>query len=190
MEVITADSYRYRYWKATEDFTDLSSYHAILNTIESEVVTGVDPDEYKAQLYTEIEFLKQFSTELETNADYWINLYYTSEQFTGSSGGSSVIKNNSKMSNVGSVIMNGSLNPPDLDCKIDTRGILMGAVVGGFANAIKGALVGAAGGTIAVPGFGTVTGAVAGFMVGFATGFTSGVVLGTITSLALTCGRH
>lgn len=75
-------------------------------------------------------------------------------------------------------------------CKINTRGLLIGAVYSGVKGAIGGALIGAAGGTVTLPGVGTVTGAVGGGVFGAASGFTWGIIDGVATQLLETCFRY
>lgn len=59
-------------------------------------------------------------------------------------------------------------------CSVDWKSVWQSAVLTGAGGAISGAYYGAAGGTIIVPGAGTVTGGVTGGVVGGAGGFISG----------------
>ncbi|MFC1225068.1 hypothetical protein ACFE6N_14735 [Pedobacter sp. BG31] len=188
-EVLTSVGYRNNYRIATENYTDLNSYIFTLNAISQDIInTALLTVDEKVMMYTEIEFLKQFATDLETNPDYWITMYAPIEYRNQTS----FIKNSSLMSigNIdltGKTIMAGA--KPNQGCKIDTRSVLIGGVVSGFWAAVGAAKVGALAGTVTVPGIGTVTGAVSGFMAGFASGFTVGVVTGVVGSLLYTCGR-
>ena len=68
-------------------------------------------------------------------------------------------------------------------CKVSWRAVWGGAVGGG----ITGAIIGGTGGTVALPGVGTVTGAVAGGVFGFAKGFVGGAASGVAQELLLSC---
>ncbi|SFA50205.1 hypothetical protein SAMN04488511_10913 [Pedobacter suwonensis] len=163
-------------------------YIVAMDGIASDMIASIHVSEDdKVLMYTEIELLKQLATELETNPDFWINLYAPPVLEPVPATG--FLKTASLMS-VGTT--SGPVRyatSPRQGCKIDTRGVLASAVVGGFWSAIASAKVGAVAGTVTVPGIGTVTGAVSGFMAGFAFGFTTGAVTGVIGSLLLTCGR-
>jgi hypothetical protein len=65
---ITEETYRVYYWEATQNYTDLASYITALNGIASTMLAdwGVT-EEKKVLMYTEIETLKQYATDLETN---------------------------------------------------------------------------------------------------------------------------
>lgn len=187
---ITEEAYRTYYWEATQNFTDLASYITALDGIASTMLGdfGVT-EEKKVMMYTEIETLKQYATDLETNPDYWINLY--APTITGStSNAGSVLASKTQSTTMG-FNMDRLMSRPDQSsgCKINTRGVLMGAVIGGFTAAIGYAKIGAVAGTVTVPGVGTVTGAVSGFMSGFAAGFVGGVVTGVIGELMTSCFR-
>lgn len=187
-EVLTRDGYRNSYRRATENYTDLASYLIVMNGISETIIsTYLLTEDEKVMMYTEIETLKQYATDLETNPDYWMDLYAPSESGTGVS----FVKNNSIMSTGGAALGKNIIMgaKPRLGCKIDVRSVLISGVVGGFWAAVGAAKVGAVAGTVTVPGIGTVTGAVSGFMAGFAVGFTGGVVTGVIGSLLYTCGR-
>lgn len=186
-EVYTRDGYRNNYRLATENFIDLPSYLATMNAISEDIISSslLTTDE-KVMMFTEIETLKQFAIDLETNPNYWIDLYAPSE----ASSGSSFVKNNSIMSIGGSTnTKNIFMVTPRQGCKIDTRAALLNGVVGGFIAAVGYAKVGAIAGTVSVPGVGTVTGAVSGFMAGFALGFVTGVGKAVVLDLLKTCGR-
>jgi hypothetical protein len=75
-------------------------------------------------------------------------------------------------------------------CQLNTRGILIGAVIQGTIGAIGGAKAGAVGGTFTIPGLGTVTGAVGGAVFGGALGFASGAVTSIAGQLFETCTRY
>lgn len=186
-EILTQDGYRNNYRLATENYTDLASYIVTMNAIQTDIInTTLLTEDEKVMMYTEMEYLKQYATDLETNPDYWINLYAPSTTT------SAITHTNSIMSvqNVGLEGKNILGKPqPRLGCKIDVRSVLIGGVVSGFWAAVGAAKVGAVAGTVTVPGIGTVTGAVSGFMAGFAAGFTVGVVTGVVGSLLYTCGR-
>ena len=187
---ITEEAYRTYYWEATQNYTDLASYVTALDGIASTMLADLSvTEERRVLMYTEIETLKQYAIDLETNPDYWINLYGPQDSDPPST---SVVVTNSVMAvggigHFGNTIMGGV--PPRQGCKISTRNVLMGSVIGGFVGAVGAAKVGAIAGTVVVPGIGTVTGAVSGFMAGFAAGFVGGVATGIVAELMLTCGR-
>ncbi len=186
---ITEETYRVYYWEATQNYTDLASYITALNGIASTMLAdwGVT-EEKKVLMYTEIETLKQYATDLETNPDYWINLYAPQDD---NQQATAVVKTNSIMA-AGGVGLNLNTtmagNPPrQSTCKINTRDALRTGIMGGFTAAVGYAKIGAVAGTVTVPGVGTVTGAVSGFMSGFAFGFVSGVVGSVAEQLFWSC---
>lgn len=191
---LVAEGYRNQYWMATNDYQDLASYLVQLNNIASDLIASqyVSTDE-KVMMYFEIEMLKQYATDLETNPNYWIELYAPQElSLTGSvtAKGSSVMSIGSE-SLADKVIMSPPYHPGGKKngCKINVRGVLAGAVLSGLANGVRAGTVGLVAGTVTVPGIGTVTGAVSGFMSGFAVGFVSGIVSGVVVELMTSCGR-
>lgn len=74
-------------------------------------------------------------------------------------------------------------------CKVNARGVLAGGVVGFFSGGATGAYVGCAGGTVTLPGIGTVVGCVGGAVFGAAGGFVGGVLSGVASELIQTCLR-
>ncbi len=73
--------------------------------------------------------------------------------------------------------------------RVDSRAVWGGAVIGLSVGAVRGGLVGCAGGTILFPGLGTETGCVGGAVFGGALGFIEGAATGIAGSLLLTCFR-
>jgi hypothetical protein len=59
-------------------------------------------------------------------------------------------------------------------CPVNWKDVWRSAVAGGVVGGVRGVMIGAAGGTVTVPGVGTATGAVGGGIFGFATGFAYG----------------
>ncbi len=49
-----------------------------------------------------------------------------------------------------------------MSCSVNWRGVMISGVVGLAAGSVRGAIIGGAGGTVALPGFGTVGGAIGG----------------------------
>ncbi len=188
-EYYTSSGFRNLYRIATENFTDLNSYLTTLTGISEDLIatTLIDEDD-KVLMYTEIETLRQYAIDLETNPEFWLNLY-APQQYTQVS---SSVQNNSIMAvgneHFGGAILMGG-NPANQGCKIDVRRALVNGIVGGFIAGAGYAKVGFIAGTVAVPGVGTVTGAVSGFMSGFAFGFIGGVVKSVVQDALLTCGR-
>lgn len=78
---------------------------------------------------------------------------------------------------------------PNLRCRVDMRAVWGGAVISGGINAVRGGVIGCAGGTVLFPGLGTATGCVGGAVLGGAVGFIEGAVAGVAGSLLLTCWR-
>jgi hypothetical protein len=76
------------------------------------------------------------------------------------------------------------------DCNVNWRQTWASAVAGGVFSGIRGAIIGGSGGTVALPGFGTVTGALSGAVFGFAGGFASGAITSVASDLILTCFRN
>nr|MBI1229352.1 hypothetical protein [Cytophagales bacterium] len=79
---------------------------------------------------------------------------------------------------------------PNLRCRVDMRAVWAGAVLTGGIGAVRGAMIGCAGGSIFLLGFGTVTGCVGGAVFGGAGGFVEGAIGGIAGSLLLTCWRR
>ncbi len=77
----------------------------------------------------------------------------------------------------------------EFGCSVDWRGVWGGAVIGLGVGAVRGAIIGGAGGTVALPLLGTVTGAVGGAVFGGAAGFVEGALAGVAGSLLLSCFR-
>lgn len=77
----------------------------------------------------------------------------------------------------------------NLRCRVGMRTVWGGAVISGGINAVRGGVIGCAGGTVLFPGLGTATGCVGGAVLGGAVGFIEGAVAGVAGSLLLTCWR-
>ncbi len=75
------------------------------------------------------------------------------------------------------------------DCTVSFRSVWASAVIGGVSNGIRGALIGATGGTMTLPGLGTVGGAVGGGVFGFAAGFLAGAGGAVAEELLTSCLR-
>jgi hypothetical protein len=78
---------------------------------------------------------------------------------------------------------------PNLRCRVDMRAVWGSAVISGGYGAVRGGIIGCAGGTVLFPGLGTATGCVGGAVLGGATGFIEGAALGIAGSLLYTCWR-
>lgn len=87
------------------------------------------------------------------------------------------------------VLGNESGYNPNLRCRVDMRSVWAGAVFTGGIGAVRGGIVGCAGGTVLFPGLGTATGCVGGAVFGGAAGFIEGAIGGIAGSLLLTCWR-
>lgn len=87
------------------------------------------------------------------------------------------------------VLGNESDYNPNLRCRVDSRAVWGGAVLGLSYGAVRGGVIGCAGGTVLFPGFGTVSGCVGGAVFGGALGFIEGATTGVASSLLLTCFR-
>lgn len=72
-------------------------------------------------------------------------------------------------------------------CTVSFRSVWIDAVAGGVTNGVRGAIIGAAGGTVGFPGLGTATGAIGGGVMGFAVGFVGGAATGVVTQLLGNC---
>lgn len=77
----------------------------------------------------------------------------------------------------------------NLRCRVESRAVWGGAVIGLTYGAVRGGMVGCAGGTVVFPGLGTATGCVGGAVFGGAIGFIEGAATGIASSLLLTCFR-
>lgn len=76
--------------------------------------------------------------------------------------------------------------PSQVNC-VNVKDIMRNAVVTGTAGAISGSIAGAMGGTVTIPGVGTVSGAVGGGVLGFASGFFGTVTYGVVTDYLFKC---
>lgn len=74
-------------------------------------------------------------------------------------------------------------------CSVNWRSVWIGAVIGAGGGAVAGVKTGLAGGTIALPGIGSVTGGVAGGIFGLAGGFAGGTLTGVAQELLGSCFR-
>lgn len=83
----------------------------------------------------------------------------------------------------------GSPNSRVVGCSVNWRNVALAGVTGATYMGIKGAIAGCTGGTVTLPGIGTVTGCVGGAVFGGALGFTEGVSLGIIAELLGSCFR-
>ncbi|MFZ6010060.1 MAG: hypothetical protein ACOYXT_06890 [Bacteroidota bacterium] len=94
---------------------------------------------------------------------------------------------NEEYSGVKNVIIETGVTGETLNCRVNWRSVWAGAVVGGVATGIHGVVIGATGGTVALPGFGTATGAVGGGVFGFAKGFIGGAASSIAAELLTSC---
>jgi hypothetical protein len=76
-----------------------------------------------------------------------------------------------------------------MSCNVNWRSVMISGVVGLAAGSVRGAIVGGAGGTVALPGFGTVGGAIGGAVFGGTVGFLGGIMSGIAGSYLETCFR-
>ena len=74
-------------------------------------------------------------------------------------------------------------------CSVSFRNVWTSGVVGFFGGGISGGVIGCGGGTVVLPGVGTVTGCVGGAVFGATYGFVSGSVAGVASELISTCFR-
>lgn len=170
-------SYQNQYIEITRNYMNLSSYTTRLNTLENTIYNDNNvSDDEKSSLIYQIEYLKTYAADLENNMDYYEGLA------SGTPVAVASIKNHI---NINSSNPNIKLNKTR--CHVDVGDVLMSGIVSGFWSGTAAAINGAAGGTIAIPGVGTVTGSVGGFVVGFTGGFVVSVVQSTISSLMRTC---
>ncbi|MBD3631119.1 hypothetical protein [Cyclobacterium sp.] len=87
------------------------------------------------------------------------------------------------------VLVKGSGYSSNLRCRVDMRAVWASAVVSGGINAVRGGVIGCAGGTVVFPLLGTASGCVGGAVMGGAVGFIEGAFGGLAGSLLLTCWR-
>lgn len=76
-----------------------------------------------------------------------------------------------------------------LGCSVDTRNVMLGAVVGFASGATWGGITGATAGTFTVPVLGTAVGGIGGAVFGGAWGFASGAIGGVASELLGSCFR-
>lgn len=83
----------------------------------------------------------------------------------------------------------GDYTPLSGGCSVNWRSVWLGGVVGFFGNGTAGAYAGCTGGTVLLPGVGTVTGCVAGAVFGATVGFVGGSLTGVASELLGSCFR-
>lgn len=87
------------------------------------------------------------------------------------------------------VLAKGSGYSSNLRCRVDMRAVWGSAVINGGYGAVRGGLIGCAGGTVVFPLLGTASGCVGGAVMGGAVGFIEGAVAGVAGSLLYSCWR-
>lgn len=152
---LLGDAYRSQYLYAVEQYESLPTFIMMLNGISTDLLNApnVTSDD-KVLIYSEIELLKQFATDIETNFDYWVDLYAPLED--DAQMNSSITKNNIIMSTkIGGI--NGKIMGPPYrgnikrqGCKVSARNVMMAGILGGLVSGSIAAKAEAVAGTVVV----------------------------------------